>query len=37
LVIEAVGRDAEEALDALATLIDHNFAEDERAGEEQTS
>ncbi len=37
LVIEAVGRDAQEALDALAALIDHNFAEDERAGEEQTS
>lgn len=35
LVIEAAGRDAEEALEALAALIDHNFAEDERTGEEK--
>ena len=35
LVIEAVGGDAEEALDALAALIDHNFAEDERSGQKE--
>ncbi len=36
LVIEAVGRDAEDALEALVALFEQNFAENDSAEERET-